>query len=106
MQHIIQLIEKTSLWHDPAPAFPASPEGIWQKIKLKKIEKSHKITDKKKIPIKKSILKHGFNYGLGYIIIDNKNRIIDGHHRYQSLLEIKGGESEILVKKSNFTFSL
>lgn len=76
-----------------------------EKIKLKNIEKSHKINDKKKIPIKKSILKHGFNYGLGYIIIDNKNRIIDGHHRYQSLLEIKGEESEILVKKSNLTFS-
>jgi hypothetical protein len=76
-----------------------------EKIKLKNIEKSHKITDKKKIPIKKSISKYGFNYGLGYIIIDNKNRIIDGHHRYQSLLEIKGGEFEILVKKSKFTFS-
>ena len=50
--------------------------------------------------------RYGFEIDTSFIDLSLlKNRIIDGHHRYQSLLEIKGGESEILVKKSKFTFS-
>lgn len=73
------------------------------KVKLKNLRKTAKINPKKKYRIKASIIKNKFDYRLGYIFVDKDNKIINGHHRYQSLLEINGRDYEILVKRTNKT---
>jgi hypothetical protein len=74
------------------------------KVKLKNLRKTSKISPKKKYLIKASILKNKYDYRMGYIFVDKNYKIINGHHRYQSLLEINGREYEIYVKKTNKTY--
>lgn len=74
-----------------------------QKLKLSSIRRTQKISESKKNKIKLSILKKGFDYNKGYITVDRKNIIINGNHRYQSLIEIYGKEHEIFVKKTKLS---
>jgi len=49
--------------------------------------------------IEAQILKDGFNYDKGSIIVTSENLIFDGHHRYHLLLKNYGPEHEVKVKR-------
>ena len=76
------------------------------KLQLSDILFCQRIDEIKKNLIVDSILKNGFDYNLGHIVISKDNEIIDGNHRYHSLLEIYGSDFVIIFKKLNSTKKL
>ena len=80
----------------------------YKRLKLKDIKKSHKVSfekNKRKF-FKKTFYNEGYNPKKGLINVDFRNKIIDGNHRHQILLEKFGEEHTIIVKKSYVPYFL
>lgn len=76
------------------------------KIKLGDIEKPKYLTwTKKQILLKETII-NNYDYNKRPIIISSDNRLVDGNHRYDILLNHYGVEHEIFVRQVFFTKNL
>jgi hypothetical protein len=80
----------------------------YKRLKLKNIKKSHEVFFKsgRRKYFKNYFLNERYDPRKGLIYVDFKNKIIDGNHRHQILMEKFGEEHTIIVQKTYLPYFL